>query len=87
MHRWANNFLTLYDTIYTRYVQNAEKDQKKSTNVSTEQKRIAFNTDEETDYITLCIFSNLIYQPLFKDSCDPLDPELEARFSIDQITW
>ena len=65
MHRWANNFLTLYDTIYTRYVQNAEKDQKKSTNVSTEQKGIAFNTDEDTDYITLCIFSNLIYQPLF----------------------
>ena len=54
MHRWANNFLTLYDTIYTRYyVQNAEKDQKKSTNVSTEQKGIAFNTDEDTDYITV----------------------------------
>ena len=51
MHRWANNFLTLYDTIYTRYVQNAEKDPKKSTNVSTEQKGIAFNTDEDTDTV------------------------------------
>ena len=67
MHRWANNFLTLYDTIYTRYVQNAEKDPKKSTNVSTEQKGIAFNTDEDTDYNPVqCIFSNLIYQPLLK---------------------
>ena len=51
MHRWANNFLTLYDTIYTRYVQNAEKDPKISTNVSTEQKGIAFNTDEDTDTV------------------------------------
>ena len=79
--------MILYILVTSKYVQNAEKDQKKSTNVSTEQKGIAFNTDEDTDYNPVqCIFSNLIYQPLFKDSCDPLDPELEARFSIDQIT-
>ena len=37
-------------------MQNAEKDQKKSTNVSTEQKGIAFNTDEDTDYNPVYLF-------------------------------